>query len=337
MNDILLKACRLEETERRPVWFLRQAGRYLPQYWKLKKGKRLQELFKDVEAAAQLTALPVIELGVDAAIVFADILTPLEGLGMYIDYEQQSPYVYHSMTLSSVIKALENFDPSSIHYVYDTIRSARSILSDSVPVIGFTGAPYTIGVYTLWSRSKDSTAVKALMHNGDEWFSFMDSMVCFLSSYVRCQVEAGARAIVIFDTLAYTLSREQFEKWMVSHTRALILEIRKLNVPVIYYLRNPSHLLKSIKRLSANVVGVDWTVDIATAWDELGTGVGIQGNLDPSAPLAGLEHAVRESVKILLSTRGRKGHIFSLGHGIHPSTSTEVLKRLVEMVKRWGC
>jgi len=336
VNDLLLRACRLEETERRPIWFLRQAGRYLPHYEKIRRGRPLNELFKDAESAAELTALPVKLLGVDGAIVFADLLSPFEGLGLKAVYDGAGACLTGVPNIAELVSLLRKFDPNSVNFVYDTISLSRGILSDSVPVIGFAGAPYTMAVYLLGGKEKDAVPVRSLMGRTREWQVLMESLVEMLTRYVEEQVRSGARVITIFDTLVFTLSDEQFRNNVLGHTRSLILRVRGLNVPVIYCVRYPSHLLRSLKGTGANVIAVDWTVEIGDAWRELGNNIGLQGNLDPSALLGDESLMIEETTKILVLTAGRRGHIFSLGCGVHPHTPVSVLKSLVDFVKRWG-
>ncbi|GBC71405.1 Uroporphyrinogen decarboxylase [Candidatus Calditenuaceae archaeon HR02] len=336
MNDILLRACRLEDVERRPIWFMRQAGRYLPQYEEIRRGRNLEELFMDVESSAELTAIPVWELGVDAAIVFADLLTPLTGSGIRVVYYASGPYVPEAKDVGELVRRLRRFEPNSVHYVYETISLSRRYLSDSVPVIGFAGAPYTLAVYLVGGMEKDAGRVRALMRMGDVWGDLMDSISEMTRLYVENQVESGARAIALFDTLSFTLNAEQFERHVVRETRNLVSAIRRLGVPVIYCVRNPLHLLGSIGPLGVNVVAVDWTVDIAAAWREVGYSIAIQGNLDPSVLLSDKRSIIEETAKILVSTSSRRGHIFSLGHGVHRETPISALKFLVDFVKRWG-
>ncbi|MEM4417088.1 MAG: uroporphyrinogen decarboxylase [Nitrososphaerota archaeon] len=336
MNDILLKACKLMEVERRPIWFMRQSGRYLPQYEKMRRGRSLEEIFRDVETSAELTAIPVKELGVDAAIVFTDLLTPLSGSGLKVIYGGSGPYVSAVPDVDELSKKLRSFDPNSVHYVYETILLSRAYLSDSVPIIGFAGAPYTLSVYLLGGIGKDAARVRSLMRRRDAANELMDSLQYMVASYLLEQVRAGARVVALFDTLSFTLSADHFERYVLRHTFSLIQEVRKLGVPVIYCVRNPSHLLRHIGLLNADVVAVDWTVEISEAWRELGGSVGIQGNLDTSVLLSDKRHLIEEASRILVSTEGRRGHIFSLGHGVHPETPVSLLRFLVDFVKRWG-
>lgn len=336
MNDLLLRACRLEETERRPVWFMRQAGRYLPQYEQIRRGRPLDELFRDVESSAELTALPVRVLGVDAAIVFADLLTPFEGAGLRAVYDGSGPFLANVPDLPELLGLLGRFEANSVHYVYETVSLSRKILSDSVPIIGFAGAPYTASVYLLGGKERDAARVRALMRRGPEWERLMESLVELLGIYVEEQVRAGARAVALFDTLAYTLSDEQFRKNVLQYSRSLVLRAKNLNVPVIYCVRFPAHQLKSLGTTGADVIAVDWTVDIRKAWLEIGRSVGIQGNLDPSLLLCDQHLVLEEATRILVSTEGRRGHVFSLGHGVHPLTPVDALRALVEFVKKWG-
>lgn len=336
MNDLLLRACRLEATERRPIWFLRQAGRYLPQYEKIRRGRQLNELFRDVESAAELTTLPVKLLGVDAAIVFADLLSPLEGLGLKAVYDDAGPHLTSVPSVTELVSRLRKFDPNSVHHVYDTISLSRDILSDSVPVMGFAGAPYTMAVYLLGGKEKDTTPLRSLMRRTHDWCALMESLVEMLIRYIEEQVRSGARVIAIFDTLVFTLSDEQFRNYVLDYTRSLVLKVKDLNVPVIYCVRYPSHLLRSLRRIGADVIALDWTVRIGDAWRELGNGIGLQGNLDPSTLLCEESLMIEEAAEILVSTAGRRGHIFSLGHAVHPLTPVGTLKSLVDFVKRWG-
>jgi uroporphyrinogen decarboxylase len=335
MNDRLLKACRLEETDKKPVWLMRQAGRYLPEYRKLRRDRDLLSLCKDTEAAAELTALPVLKFGVDAAILFADIALPLEGLGVpFRMVDGEGPVVEKPVRDEWGVKNIREFDSSRVNYVYETIRLARSILNDRVPIIGFAGGPFTIACYIVGDvGSRDFPLARSLIHMKPRlWRELMEILTMAMAQYSKAQVEAGARVFQIFDSWAGSLSPLDYEESVLPYVKALVDEIRGRGVPVIYFTTCSAGMLELLRRTGANVIGIDWRVDIGRAWRSIGFDVGIQGNLDPAVLLGDRDSIVLRAGQIMEATRDRPGHIFNLGHGVLPETPPENVAALVEFV-----
>ncbi|MBI4479694.1 MAG: uroporphyrinogen decarboxylase [Acidobacteria bacterium] len=336
-SDLFLRACRRQPVERTPVWFMRQAGRYLPEYRALRARHSLLELCRTPELAAEITLFTVKTLGVDAAIIFADLLLPAQAMGMELEFvEGEGP------VLSEPIRTAEDFArlhlpaDGELRCVAEAIRAVCTDLDGKLPVIGFCGAPFTLASYMIeGGASRDFLHTKRLMfHQPELWDEVVNQLVKVLSDFLRSQVAAGATALQIFDSWVGCLGPEDYRRYVLPGTRALLKNACALGVPVIHFGTGTASLLELMREAGGDVIGVDWRVELDDAWRRIGHDVAIQGNLDPTL-LFGPVDQLRERVeRILRQAERRPGHIFNLGHGVLPGTPVENVLSVVEMVHR---
>ena len=331
----LLLAARRQPTPFTPVWLMRQAGRYMPEYRAIRARHSFLDLCKTPATAAEITLQPVERLGVDAAILFADILLIVEPLGVGLEFAKgEGPVIHRPVRGADAVARLAPIDvESAVGFVFETVRLVRHALPSGIPLIGFAGAPFTVASYVVeGGPSRDFTATKRLMHEEPEaWARLLGLLACATATYLNGQIAAGAQAVQLFDSWVGALSPDDYREFVLPHTRAVIRALAP-GVPVIHFGTGTAGLLPSMREAGGDVIGLDWRVDLDTGWRAVGEDVAVQGNLDPVAllsPPARFEPAVR---KILARARGRAGHIFNLGHGILPSTPVEHVKALVDMV-----
>ncbi len=322
----LLAALRGEHLDRPPIWFMRQAGRYLPEYRELRADHSFEEAMSTPEVAAEITLQPVRRFPLDAAIVFSDIMTPLMGMGVGVEF---SPGPKLSPLTVDEVADLDPLDPESVGFVARTISQVRSQVSPEIAVIGFAGGPVTLLAYLLeGGGSKDFPKFRAgLAHPraGDALSVLATSMRLYLDS----QIDAGADVVQLFDSWAGLLSRDLFRRLAVPAARETLTGLR---APTIYFVPGGSHLLETLNEVGASAYGVDWRLPLDEAWRRLGEERVIQGNLDPGILLT-TPNTVREAVeRVLFEAGGRPGHVFNLGHGIMPGTPTENVEAMVETV-----
>lgn len=330
-----LKACRGEATEFTPVWLMRQAGRYLPQYMAVRSKCTFLELCKTPELAAEVTIQPIDYLGADAAILFSDILTPVEPMGLKLDFVP-GPVFEHPVRSMADVDALRIPDPEEgVPFVMETLRILRRAFAGRVPLIGFGGAPFTLACYMVEGKgSKDFAHIKKMMYAAPEVYAaLMDKITEMDRLYLNAQVKAGAQAIQIFDTWGGIVSPSDYEKYVLPYTQKLIDGLDR-SVPVIHFVKGAGTMLDLVKCAGADVVGLDWHVNLGAARDILGPQISVQGNLDPTVLYAPHAHIEREVKRILDENAGRPGHIFNLGHGILPNVPPENAKFMVECVHR---
>ncbi|TYO99000.1 uroporphyrinogen decarboxylase [Geothermobacter ehrlichii] len=328
-----LKACRGERTDYTPVWLMRQAGRYLPQYMEVRRKVSFLELCKTPELAAEVTIQPIDYLNADAAILFSDILTPVEPMGLKLDFVP-GPVFENPVRTAADIEALRIPQvEEDVPYVYETIRILRRELDGRVPLIGFGGAPFTLACYMVEGKgSKDFAQIKRMMYGAPELYAALMEKVTEMDRlYLNAQVAAGAQAIQIFDTWGGIVSPLDYEKFILPYTRKLIAGLDK-SVPIIHFVKGAGTMLDKVKLAGSDVVGLDWHVNLGAARDILGADVAVQGNLDPTVLYAPKEHIRTEVKRILDENAGRPGHIFNLGHGILPTVAPEHAKYMVECV-----
>ncbi len=334
MNDRLIRALRREPLDRTPVWFMRQAGRSLPKYEKLKAGRDLLEVTRDPELAAEITALPLEYFPVDAAVLFADISSIFLGAGIDVRIEKGvGPVLPHAFDTPERIRSLRPFEPRDrLDFVLETIRILKARID--VPVIGFVGAPFTLMTYMVESpRTPGRHGTKALMWRDPPlWRELMAFWAEHLLAFGRAQAEAGAAAIQLFDSWAGCLSPHDYREHVQPFSRMILQGLNQAGVPTINFATGNPELLPALAEAGGDVIGLDWRVEIDEAWDLLGTDVGVQGNLDPVALLAGSEIAIAGADRILRKVRGRAGHIFNVGHGILPDTDPQVIRDVVDHV-----
>lgn len=336
-NALFLRACRREKTEHTPVWLMRQAGRFLKQYRSLRRRLSFLTLCKTPELAAQVTLLPVERLKVDAAIIFADILLPLEPMGVDLEFARgEGPVIHNPPRTRHEVEALRTIEAEAgLPFVIEAIRTACRELKGARPLIGFSGAPFTLASYLIeGGGTRDFIRTKSLMYQDPAcWHLLMEKLSTVVISYLNAQVRAGAQALQLFDSWAGTLSPRDYEEFVFPHNRRVFQELIPA-IPVIHFATGTSGLLELMKDVGGDVIGIDWRINLGEAWRRLSYEVGIQGNLDPVAllgPPERIEGCVKE---ILDAAEGRPGHIFNLGHGVLPQTPEENVIAMVEAVHR---
>jgi len=331
----LLKACRREPVPYTPVWLMRQAGRYMAEYRLVRDQHSFLEMCQRPDLAAEVTITAVRRLNVDAAIIFADILLPLVPMEVGLHYEKgDGPVVDRPIRSSSDLERVRQFDAAAaLGFVGTGIRLVRGALAGKVPIIGFAGAPFTLASYLIESgASRQYLATKTMMYNQPEvWHRLMEMLARVTADYLNMQIAAGADLIQIFDSWVGSLGPDDYRRFVLPHTASLIAAITP-GVPVIHFGTVTGNLLELMREAGGDVIGLDWRVDLAEAWDRLGDGVAVQGNLDPIALFADIPEIRRRARAILDKAGGRPGHIFNLGHGILPETPVDHVIALVDAV-----
>jgi uroporphyrinogen decarboxylase len=330
-----LAACRCLPTDYTPVWVMRQAGRYLPEYRALRARYSFLELCRTPDAAAEVTLLPVDRLGVDAAILFADILLVVEPLEVGLEFSKgEGPVIRRPIRSGADVDKLPERDPAdTMPFVFETVRRARAGLGGRVPLIGFAGAPFTVASYLVeGGASRDFLATKRLMlEDPGAWHALLGLLGRTTARYLTEQIKAGAEAVQLFDSWVGALAPDDYRSLVLPHTRALIQAL-PAGVPVIHFGTGTSGLLEAMREAGGDVIGLDWRIDLGTAWARLGTGVGVQGNLDPAALFASPTE-IRRRVGGILERAGRRpGHVFNLGHGVLPETPVDHVRAMVDAV-----
>lgn len=338
-NSRFLRAVRREPTDTTPVWIMRQAGRYLPEYMEVRSKVSFLELCKTPELAAKVTLDAQRILGVDAAILFADLLPILEPMGFGLEYAKgEGPIIHRPIReAADVDRVVEVEDVDSLGYVFDAVRLIRRDLPADIPLLGFAGAPFTMASYAIeGSGSKNYILTKTLMYSDEgAWRTLMGKLVRSLSRYLTAQIEAGVQAVQIFDSWAGCLSPSDYGRFVQPHTEALIASLPK-GTPVINFLTGNPALIPLQAAAGGDVIGLDWRVDLAAGWQTVGHDKAVQGNLEPMSLFAPLP-VLRERVSdVLRAAGGRPGHIFNLGHGVTPGMNPENVKSLVKMVHELG-
>jgi len=330
-----MKACRREPTEVRPVWLMRQAGRYLPEYREIRAKMSFLELCKDPALCAEIMVDTVRTLGVDAAIIFSDLLPILEPMGLDLEYTPGDGPVIHNPVRESgdVDRVVELERVESLDFVMETVRQTRENLPADIPVIGFAGAPFTLASYVIEGGvSRTYLHTKTLMYRDEgAWRELMQRFARSVARYLNAQIKAGAQCVQLFDSWAGCLSPDDYRRYVLPHVQEIILEIVP-GVPVIHFATGNPALLPCLADSGASVIGVDWRIPIDQAWQTVGYQHAVQGNLDPAALLAEPREVRRRVREILNMTRGRLGHIFNLGHGVLPQTPVDHVKILVDTV-----
>jgi uroporphyrinogen decarboxylase len=333
-----IRACLRKPVDRTPVWFLRQAGRYMQEYRDVRKHHTLVEICKLPELAAEVTITAAEKLGVDAAIIFADLLLPLEPMGLDFEFQAgEGPVVHHPVRTAEDVRALRTDRTGELIYVARAIEKVAAHFRDRLGVIGFCGAPYTLASYMIeGGGSRNYIETKKLMYgNPMVWSSLLDKLVAVLTEYCRQQVQAGADVIQIFDSWVGSLSLSDYRFYAFEASKRLVRAVQGMGVPVIYFGVETAGLLEQMAQTGADVIGLDWRQPLDEGWRTVGHGRAVQGNLDPItlfAPLEVLEQRVKE---ILRAANGRPGHIFNLGHGIVPATPVENVQAVVRMVREF--
>ena len=331
-----LRACRRLPVDATPVWFMRQAGRYMPEYRQIRERHSLLEIIARPELAAEVTLQPVHALGVDAAILFADILLPLEPMGLGLEFVKgEGPLIHRPVRSLHDAENLRPLDPhGDLGHVLEAIRLVRRELGDRTPLIGFAGAPFTVAAYAIeGGASRDFVHTKTLMYaHPAAWEALMTRMAYALGAYLLAQAEAGAQALQLFDSWAGALSPQDYRRFVLPYSRMVLQQAAAAGVPLLHFGVSTAMLLELLQQAGGDVIGLDWRVPLDQGWRRLGYQTAVQGNLDPAALFAPLP-ALREQVAdVLERAAGRPGHIFNLGHGILQHTPVENVRAVVEMV-----
>jgi uroporphyrinogen decarboxylase len=336
-GSVFLDACRMRPTSTVPVWFMRQAGRALPEYRRLRTDGSILDVVRQPELAAEITLQPVHRYGVDAAILYSDIVVPVAAIGFGVDIKPGvGPVVEQPFTGPADLARLRDLEPEEdVPYVQETVRILVRELA--VPVIGFAGAPFTVASYLVeGGPSRDQLRTKALMYRDPvTWRRLLDRLAAIAISSLRAQVEAGAQAIQLFDSWVGALSPDDYRRFVLPASTAIFDALADLDVPRIHFGVGTGELLGLLGEAGADVVGVDWRVPLDVARRRVGPHRAIQGNLDPAAVVAGWPVAEAKTHEILRTVAGAPGHVFNLGHGVLPSTDPDVLRRVVEAVHAW--
>ncbi|MEJ5172717.1 MAG: uroporphyrinogen decarboxylase [Hydrogenothermaceae bacterium] len=337
-NDLFLRACRREPIERTPIWLMRQAGRYMKEYRDLReKAGNFKNFYKNVELAVKASILPKKILNIDATIIFSDILTPLESIGMRFDFrEGEGPVFENPINSPEDIDKLRPFNREDVKYVGEIIKGVNQELSREIPTIGFCGAPFTLAAYMIEGKgSKDFKKTKRFMYNHPHDFKrLLDKIADMLIDYLNFQIESGADAVQIFDSWAGHLSPDSYREFALNPIKKIVSNLRRDKQPVIHFTKGVCGFLDNITETEADVYSVDWMVDISKVKEKVYPKASVQGNLDPYVLYA--DYSVIESqVKKILDGWGNdSGHIFNLGHGLMPDMEVDKVKFLVDTVKK---
>ena len=333
MDPLLVRAALREPVERTPVWFMRQAGRSLPEYRELRKGRTLFDVVREPELCAEVTLQPVRRHDVDAAVMFADIMLPVLGMGIDVELiESVGPVVKEPVASASDVERLRVPEPEeSVPTILEAIRLVRAELRDDQAVVGFCGGPFTVAGYVVEGKpSRDFTKVKTLMYAAPTtWHALMGKLAETFVRYLRAQVSAGADVVQLFDSWVGALSRADYEEFVAPYSERIL---SALDVPTIHFGTGTTHLLGAMAAAGGDVVGLDWRVPLDEGWTLVGEERGVQGNLDPAVLLGPWERVEAGARDVLDRAGGRQGHIFNLGHGVLPETDPAVLGRLRELV-----
>jgi uroporphyrinogen decarboxylase len=336
-ESIFVRACKRQPVERTPVWFMRQAGRYMPEYRAVRKQYSLLQICKQPRVAADVTITAAEFLGVDAAIIFADLLLPLEVMGLPFHFAPgEGPVIERPVRTAEDISQLRTDRAADLGYVSEAVRIVSRHFAGRVPVIGFCGAPFTLASYMIeGGSSRNYIHTKKMMyHSPALWDEFMRKLVAVAAAYSSEQVRAGADVIQIFDSWVGCLGVDEYRRFVLPHATSLVKSLQSTGAPVIYFGTDSATLLPSMRETGAEIVGLDWRIPLDEGWSRLGHQCGVQGNLDPVLLFAPWRDIESRTKQILQQAGGRSGHIFNLGHGILPETPVESVKNLARYVQQ---
>lgn len=340
LNTRFMKATRREETDATPVWLMRQAGRYMVEYRTLREKYTILELIKAPELACEVTMQPINAFDLDAAIIFADILPPLEGMGLQLEFiKGEGPVIHNPVRTKADIEKLATPAPQeALHFTLDAVTLTRKELdAKNIPLIGFSGAPFTLASYAIeGGSSRNHDKVKGLMMSDPEaWDLLMSKLATVAGEYLLAQAHAGAQALQLFDSWVGQLSPDDYRQYVAPYSKKALDIASQAGVPLIHFGTNTNGMLTDIRDAGGDVIGVDWRIDLDNAFEILGDDVAVQGNLDPIALYAPWESLKARAKQVLDRADGRKGYIFNLGHGILPQTPVDNVKRLVDFVHEY--
>jgi len=331
-----LEACRLRATDVTPVWFMRQAGRYMAEYRALREKYSLLEICHQPELVREVTLQPIGVMELDAAIIFGDIMLPLEGMG--VDYDIVSgigPVIDDPIGTMTQVEALRPLEPEeAVPWFLEGIRQTREALADRVPLVGFCGAPFTMASYLIEGKgSRSLRQTKALMFGHPEvWHALMDRLAEALGRYLSAQVEAGVQAVQVFDSWVGALAPEEYRRYAGPYTSRVFAAVSDLEVPTIHFGTGTATILGDMRAAGGDVLGADWRIPLDQAWRIVGHDRALQGNLDPGVLFADFDTVREHATRVLRRAGGRRGHVFNLGHGILPETPVDNVRRLVDFV-----
>jgi len=332
-EPVLVRACRLEQVERTPVWFMRQAGRSLPEYRKLRERYGLFEIARQPELCAEVTLQPVRRHGVDAAVMFADIMLPVLGMGVEVELvENVGPVVAAPIRSLADVERLVVPEPEeSVPWTLESVRLVREALRPDQTVIGFAGGPFTVAGYLIEGKpTREFKQTKACMYGSQEvWHALMEKLADAFGRYLAGCVRAGADVVQLFDSWVGALSVADYREFAAPYSASVLAAV---DVPTIHFATGDAHLLEERVSAGGDVIGIDWRVPLDAAWERVGHDRGIQGNLDGALLLGPWERVEREAEDVLRRAEGRPGHVFNLGHGVVPETDPDDLGRLVSLV-----
>ena len=329
-----LAACRRQPVPHTPIWVMRQAGRYLPEYRRVRSSAEFASLLRHPELAAEVTLQPLRRFALDAAILFSDIMTPLQGMGVDLSFEP-GPVVREPIRSDTAIEALGQLVPErDVPFVLESIRLVRAALPPDVPLIGFAGGPFTLLCYLVCGRpSKEFGAARSFLYSSPGAAErLLDRLADAMAAYLHAQAAAGAQALMLFESWAGLLAPREFERFALRAVRRTVAALRDIAVPLIYYVNQGSALMECVADLDVDVIGVDWRSPLGVVRRTLGSGKAVQGNLDPAALFAAPEDLRRHAGRVLDEAGGAPGHIFNLGHGVWPETDPDAVARLVDYV-----
>jgi uroporphyrinogen decarboxylase len=332
-EPLLTRACRRELVERTPVWFMRQAGRSLPEYRELRKRHDLFSVCRQPDLCAEVTLQPVRAHGVDAAVMFADIMLPVIGMGIDVELvENVGPVIADPVRTSADVERLRVPDPEEVvPFILEAVRLVRAELAAEKAVIGFAGGPFTVAGYLIEGKpTREFVQTKRCMYGQPEvWHRLMDKLADTFAAYLQAKVAAGADVIQLFDSWVGTLSADDYDEFVAPYSARVLTAV---DVPTIHFGTGTTHLLPAMAATGGDVIGLDWRIPVERGWELVGMERGVQGNLDPALLLGPFERVATAANRILEAVAGRPGHIFNLGHGVLPDTDPADLGRLVELV-----
>ena len=340
MTDRFLRACRRQPVDRTPVWFMRQAGRYMAEYRAIRAKHSLLDICAHPDLAAEVTLQPVRALGVDAAILFADILLPLVPMGIHLEFAAgEGPVIHNPIRTPADVAALRPVNShASLGHVLEAVRLVRREIDGRTPLIEFAGAPFTLASYMIeGGASRNYVKTKSMMYGDPQtWHALMGKLARVVADYLVAQVEAGAQAIQLFDSWVGALSPDDYQVYALPHSQLILRAVSVTGVPVIHFGTDTATLLPLMKEAGGDVIGLDWRTPLDWGWEQLGPDTAVQGNLDPVALFAPRPELERRVRAILEQAAGRPGHIFNLGHGILPETPVDNVKAVVAMVREFS-
>src|SRR5579862_8158123 len=338
-QSTFVRACKSQPVDHTPVWFMRQAGRYMKEYRAVRKQHSLLEICKKPALAAEVTITAAEFLGVDAAIIFADLLLPLEVMGLAFHFSAgEGPVIEKPVRSKEDIANLRTDRAADLGYVSEAVALVAKHFADRVPVIGFCGAPFTLASYMIeGGGSRNYVHAKKMMYNAPaDWDALMRKLVAVTAAYSAEQVRAGADVIQIFDSWVGCLSVEDYRRSVLPHVTGMVAQLKKTGVPIIYFGTDSATLLPAMKETGADVVGLDWRIPLDAGWQQLNHRTAVQGNLDPVLLFADWKELKARAEEILRQAAGRPGHIFNLGHGILPETPVDNVKNLAQLVQEYS-